>query len=587
MRIRDHFNHNSLFVIMFIITFISIICVSMIITWTTIRMSEDFFIDKFSITNAKVINQVKEGFESFHASIVTASNNLLQSGNLRTILTSEHSNSEKMTIYFELNQLMNRIKPNVDAYDVSISVTGFNDITYSTDRAYWPISDEELKKSSITSNTINEPKKLMYQFDKRQSTLLEGEEETFVVASRALMERISGKVYGSVYVAIQESEFQKFYTNFTSQGNDVLIIDRDGMIVSSNRPEFIGKQNREFLRYAKEIKNSSKSYVTKKFMGADHIFFAEYLPSFDMYIFNIIDKQVAINGLVDKKTLALTLVFIIFIVLLIVFFVSKKVTNGLSRLVREISNVSKTDFHQFVTVDGTYETRKIGIAFNSMLEELQDYVQKVVSIQKQKRNAELAALQQQINPHFLYNTLTSIKFMVQQGSKDEAEETTNALISLLQNTLGNVSETITVEQEVENLKNYVLINQKRYGTRIKVNYFIAPDCLHYGVPKLILQPFIENAFFHGFVKKQQGYINVLVWKDEHNLICEIVDNGDGMEISSGHKLPKTNRKQERFTGIGIRNVDERIQLIYGESFGVTITSELEKGTKVQITIPIE
>ncbi|HZH58586.1 MAG TPA: cache domain-containing protein, partial [Metabacillus sp.] len=288
MRIRDHFNHNSLFVIMFIITFISIICVSMIITWTTIRMSEDFFIDKFSITNAKVINQVKEGFESFHASIVTASNNLLQSGNLRTILTSEHSNSEKMTIYFELNQLMNRIKPNVDAYDVSISVTGFNDITYSTDRAYWPISDEELKKSSITSNTINEPKKLMYQFDKRQSTLLEGEEETFVVASRALMERISGKVYGSVYVAIQESEFQKFYTNFTSQGNDVLIIDRDGMIVSSNRPEFIGKQNREFLRYAKEIKNSSKSYVTKKFMGADHIFFAEYLPSFDMYIFNII-----------------------------------------------------------------------------------------------------------------------------------------------------------------------------------------------------------------------------------------------------------------------------------------------------------
>jgi two-component system sensor histidine kinase YesM len=549
-------------------------------------MSEDFFIDKFSITNAKVINQVKESFESFHASIVMASNNLLQSGKLKTILTSEQSNSEKMAIYFELNQLMNRIQPNVDAYDVSISVTGLNDITYSTDRRYWPITDEELKESSITANTIYEPKKLMYQFDKREVTTIEAEGETFIVASKALMERISGKVYGSIYIAIQESEFQKFYSNFTSPGNNVLIIDGSGMIVSSNQNEFIGKRDEELLLYAEEIKNSSKNYVTKRFMGADHIFFAEYLPSFDMYIFNIIDKQAAINGLVDKKTLALTLIIIIFTALLIVFFVSRKLTNGLSRLVKEISNVSKTDFHQFVSVHGTYETRKISIAFNSMLEELQDYVEKVVSIQKQKRNAELAALQQQINPHFLYNTLTSIKFMVQQGSKEEAEETTNALISLLQNTLGNVSETISIKQEVDNLKNYVLINQKRYGTRIKVNYFVAPDCMEFCIPKLILQPFIENAFFHGFNRKQGGYINVLAWKEENNLICEVVDNGDGMEVSSNYHLPKTNRKQERFTGIGIRNVHERIQLIYGESYGVTISSELNEGTKVRITIPI-
>jgi two-component system sensor histidine kinase YesM len=176
--------------------------------------------------------------------------------------------------------------------------------------------------------------------------------------------------------------------------------------------------------------------------------------------------------------------------------------------------------------------------------------------------------------------------MVNQGEKQETEATIHALISLLQNTIGNVSETISVKQEIENLKNYVLINQKRYGDRIKVNYFLAPDCMDYQIPKLILQPFMENSFFHGFNRKAEGYINVLVWRDSENLICEVVDNGDGMEDGVDNTIPKTKRKQQLFSGIGVRNVHERIQLIYGEEYGVTISSEIGNGTKVRILLPI-
>jgi two-component system sensor histidine kinase YesM len=97
---------------------------------------------------------------------------------------------------------------------------------------------------------------------------------------------------------------------------------------------------------------------------------------------------------------------------------------------------------------------------------------------------------------------------------------------------------------------------------------------------------MENSFFHGFNRKPGGYINVLVWQEESTLICEVVDNGDGMEISSENKLPNTKRKQQMFSGIGVRNVHERIQLIYGEPFGVTISSELGEGTKVRVELPI-
>ena len=197
------------------------------------------------------------------------------------------------------------------------------------------------------------------------------------------------------------------------------------------------------------------------------------------------------------------------------------------------------------------------------------------------------ALQHQINPHFLYNTLASIKFMIQQGKKEKATDMIHALISLLQNALSNVDQTITVEQEIKDLKNYVLINQARYGEGIKVNFFISPDCLDYQLPKLILQPFIENAFFHAFNIQKEGFVQILVSEKGGNLLCEIVDNGDGMEIKGDHTKEDIKEKRHLFSGIGIRNVHERIQMLYGEEFGVEITSEIGNGTKVKVELPLQ
>ncbi len=168
--------------------------------------------------------------------------------------------------------------------------------------------------------------------------------------------------------------------------------------------------------------------------------------------------------------------------------------------------------------------------------------------------------------------------MVQQGDREKSVETIHALISLLQNTIGNINETNTntVEQELDNLKNYVYINQMRYGDRIKMHYFISPECLACEVPKLMIQPFIENAFFHGFNQKKEGYIQLLISQREEELLCEVVDNGDGMEIESRSNLPKSKGKRHFFSGIGILNVQERIQLLYGEKYGIEVDSILRE-----------
>jgi len=225
-----------------------------------------------------------------------------------------------------------------------------------------------------------------------------------------------------------------------------------------------------------------------------------------------------------------------------------------------------------------------------MLDSLHDYVDRLMETQKQQRNAELAALQMQINPHFLYNTLASIKFLVQQGNKEKAAGTINSLISLLQNTVSDVQSTIPVSQELESLKHYVYINHVRYGEKIRVNYFVEPESLDYHMPKLILQPFIENAFFHAFNLKDEGRILIMIAVQEDQLVCEVVDNGDGMDLDPNflkeEQLPASKHKRQLFSGIGIRNVDDRIKLLYGESYGINITSKRNEGTKIIITLPL-
>ncbi len=249
--------------------------------------------------------------------------------------------------------------------------------------------------------------------------------------------------------------------------------------------------------------------------------------------------------------------------------------------------MARYQFNKPLKVTGGYETRKIANAFNYMLNELQDYVQILMKTQEKQRKAELEALQHQISPHFIYNTLASIKFMIKQEKKETASDTIDSFISLLQSSISNADETITVEQELENLKSYVQINQARYGERIKVNYLVSPDCLDLYLPKLVIQPFIENAFFHAFTKKKSGYIQILIAQKEEKLVCEIIDNGDGM-ISEriANNTIKSKEKRQLFSGIGVKNVHERIQLRYGKNYGVEITSELSKGTRVIIKLPV-
>ncbi|WP_233713726.1 sensor histidine kinase [Lederbergia citri] len=561
---------------------VSIVAVSVLITFTMIRVSERLFIDTFSLGNAKVMEQVTTDFEALSYSLVSVSNQVQQSGYVKNYLTDERSDP------IELAKAAHRIKLQMDRYVTMIDQEGINIVlfgengrVYSTNYVNWPVSADRLKKDRITFNSYKEPNRILYQYDPKKIDHDINQEET-IVTSKALIENSTDRIYGVMYIAIRERDFKQLYTRYTGNGNNVLLLNQSGMVVSSSDESIAGQKFQELLQDVKGMEGHHHTYKQVEVLGENYLLFSEYLPTFDMYLVNLIDRESVMSNLLDTKMIAMISAVIVMIALCIVFLISRRLTKSLSSLVKQISNMSQKNFDSYIVESGSYETRQLSKAFNNMLDELHDYVQKLIDTQKKQRNAELEALQQQINPHFLYNTLASVKFMVQNGDKEKSAQTINALISLLQNTIGNISETNTVEQELNNIKNYVYINQIRYGDSIKVHYFVSPECLPFELPKLILQPFIENAFFHGFNRKKEGYIQLMILQKDEQLICEINDNGDGMEEKT------INRKSKRklFSGIGIRNVQERIQLIYGNRYGVNVASQIGEGTRVTVRLPV-
>lgn len=563
----------------------SIVAVSICITFAMIQMSEKLFIDQFSITNSKVVEQITTNFESYSYSTASVIHQAQQSGTVKSFLTDKNTepiNLAKAT--FKIKQQMDYYDSLVNHNGANIVIMGENGRLFSTNNVKWPVSEATLQQHPNTLNAYEHPKQILYQYAPENP---DHSLEPSIVVSKALLDRSMNQIYGVIYISLQEDDFRQMYSRYTGNGNDVYLMDQSGRIVSSNKRALVGQKEADLLKQVKEIENHDLKVKQINVFNKDYLLFSRYLPTFDMYLINLIDRENVQKNLVDKKTIVLISASIVMLTLCIVFLISRSITKSLSGLVKQISNMSKSNFDFYVTETGSYETKQLAQSFNYMLDELHEYVEQLMVTQKKQRNAELEALQQQINPHFLYNTLASVKFMVQQGDREKSTQTINALISLLQNTIGNISETNTVKQELNNLKNYVYINQMRYGDGIKVHYFVSPDCLEYEIPKLMIQPFIENAFFHAFNQKKEGYIQLLISQSEGVLLCEVVDNGDGMQIESGGDLPKSKGKRHFFSGIGIHNVQERIQLLYGEQYGVEVESAIGKGTRVRIYLPIK
>ena len=258
-----------------------------------------------------------------------------------------------------------------------------------------------------------------------------------------------------------------------------------------------------------------------------------------------------------------------------------KPANQLGEAMREFEKNAE-DF-TYSPVEGTSEIAALSDSFGHMVVRIQHLMEKVRQEEITLRKTELNALQAQINPHFLYNTLDSIAWMCEEERNKEAVVMVNALAKLFRISISKGHELITIQKECEHAESYLKIQKYRYKNQFTYEFHVQEGCKEYLCNKITLQPIIENAIYHGLDMVDEGKIIIEVVERDGDIVMSVSDNGVGMPPEQCREI--LHRDANDKTGIGIKNVNDRIKIYFGEDYGLNIQSELDVGTKVEISIP--
>lgn len=539
---------------------------SVILTTVTINLSSESYIDSYVDSNKLILERTTIEYENLHSSINTMLTSFKDSQEVKLFLTTTEKESvtDNYTIFYQFGAFMDR-----QSYQFyknipyQLVLVGINGQTFYNNNAIQNISTTELLAKPFVTSLKADPSLIAsipadYELIKRSingPTILSG---------TAITDEKNHTIIGYAFIELTETDFSSIYDKLISPDvNTILVANQYNEVLSSNK---------------KELLQTTKK---KKYTALNHIRQSLTIPSFNFSI----TSEIQLDSL--KKEMAIwpkviTLMLLIFLLLIILlFFYLKKILSPLYKLIETTPKIVEGDFNQKILVSGTYEIKKLISSYNYLQDGLNIYMQQLLYTEKEKRKAEIKSLQLHIKPHFIYNTLTSIKFLIFENRNTEALTALNAFINLLEQTIYNKNELIPLKQELLILKDFSTILNTRYGNRIEFMSIIPDELQEFKLPKLLLQPFVENAFIHAFPNEIAGSICVTAKQTDEWFRIDIMDTGIGFNQDTTSQTEKQN-----FSGIGIHNVQDRISLFYNNQATLTIESVKNQGTIVTIKIPI-
>jgi two-component system, sensor histidine kinase YesM len=347
-----------------------------------------------------------------------------------------------------------------------------------------------------------------------------------------------------------------------------------------------------------------KSYLQQEAAGVLPLYTAneEFVALFgspnsqNWRLVSFVDKQDILAPVTQLRVYAIYLViFFILLSLIISFFLARYIDGPISGLILQMRRIQKGNLGLRVQLKRKDEFRTLADSFNVMLDHIGELIDDKLRIEKMKKQYEFRALQAQINPHFLYNTLNSINALVDLKRTDEIAKVLHALVNLLNYSMGKGEALTSLGDELQGLKHYVYLQQIRYQNKFAVTFKVDEEILDCQILKLTLQPIVENAIFHGIKEKRRGDGQITVGGRLHKSkivqLC-IEDNGTGIPAGrlAGLLEPSdhgfhASEELPRYSSMGLRNVHERLQLQFGEAYGLKIESTEGLGTKIIISFP--
>ena len=375
-----------------------------------------------------------------------------------------------------------------------------------------------------------------------------------------------------------ESNLLNEFVKTQNKTDTIFLTDSSGMILAASRPERVGKN---IVQWMPDWKPADKIQTEFTDEGADKIGISTE-SSFETYIVMISDKEATLKNM---KTVSGQMMFLIFlsaaVVMILILLYSKWLSDRVSKVMYAARKLGDGEFDYVLEDMGKDEIGQIGDAFNVLNVKIQRLIRENYEKKIKLQSEELNLMQEQINPHFLYNALSVISAMALRERGMQTVKSVKYLADFYRISLNKGKQILSIQEEMELLKNYMKIQKLRFGSSIQVEYDIKKELLTLKTIKLLLQPLVENSIHHGRKSDEEVLmIRVRVQLDGERVCFSVEDNGVGIKQD---KLEKLRSQLEKFEeGYGLKNVHNRVRLTYGEEYGVKIESVFGKGTRVLV-----
>lgn len=408
--------------------------------------------------------------------------------------------------------------------------------------------------------------------------------ENYVILSKVVNSIYDQKKVGYIMMVLQEDALRKVYehVNF-GEGTNIYLIDKRRQIVSSQF-ETLKLLDEPMLDEVEHKMRGGQTYFTYQKSYEQFLIVRKMITPYGIHFITVIPYHYLFKEIMQMMGQAIWIILICFVLsIMIAKVICKSIMNPLKKLKTYISASMEEKFKTTYVDNSLDELGVLGRNYAQITEEMHEMIHTIEKNEKERRELEINMLQAQINPHFLFNTLNSLRWISMMSGAESVSQGILALSCLLKNTIIQKAEYISVKSELENVENYMLIQKLRYGDSFKLIIEAEPVLLRCHTLKFILQPIVENAIIHG-IKDEQSllHIKIRLTQQEDDLVFEISDDGKGFCLE---KIEASKEKEVKLSGIGIHNVRDRIRLHFGEKYNVKIQSEIGKGTRVTLHIP--
>lgn len=582
MRIRRFFSeslHHRL-----ILYFMLLMMIPISVAGTLIYRASDVRISDSALALAEeVVGKTGENLEAILLDMQSAAKQVAEDHTVQ-ILMAKLQDSEKAedSVILELDARLKQIAGMYAGLDgVYICL---DDFTVAKSR-YYAARDEHkaLPMTMEQYEVIRNHEDIQWIVSDEGSLVADNMGNAVLSAARLLPLSSTGQPCGIVVVEVRQSYLKQIFDKKLGESGTIFL-----MSARSNIALLPAAASDEIVSDAvNQIRRTDRKAATISLH--DRVIFYVPLSLSEWTAIGVVMKQ-SLRG--DSQEILTLFVITVLMTLLLTIFVSGSLADYELRPIRRIQTYIKDmENGEFGKPLPSMRSDEIGsLAENTqeMSEKIGELLETVKTEQKRMRTAEFKALQAQINPHFLYNSLDSINWLVRKGNTEKAIEMISALTTFFRIGLSKGRDIITVREELEHVRSYLVIQKIRYENQFEYSFYVDPETENYFVPKLMLQPLVENALYHGIkLCDRKCILMIQVLSHGDRIEIEVLDNGAGMDAETLESVRKAmeHKGENRANSYGVVNVNDRIQILAGQEYGLRLTSEKGVGTSARIVLP--